>query len=490
VIVANPPWDAVKVDELRFFTGYIPGIWSEKSGDRQRKVIRAFAAKHPQLDEAYEKARSLADSFRDYLRASYVLLGTGDVDLYKAFVERFVGLARERGTIGVVLPRSAFLSEGASLLREHLLTNADSCRVDFLVNKLGWVFEDIHPQYTIALVAAELARGHRASVSAAGPVSDATAFTSVDTARVDWMPEELRTADYFIPLTPEPAWSSLFRHYYRVAPRLDERTGDWLAVPWREFDATLDRQSGLLAENKTGWPVLSGDAFDLWNPNHGEPSYRLSPKEGLAVIQSKRQRSSVWRKYWDARSLADEATLPQLSARILIRQFTRATDSRTVRACLVPPKSFAVGAGFPLLFPVGDAKAQAFVLGVLCSLPFDWCARRRVEANLNFFILNALPVPRPAPHDPLRQRITALAGRLAAVDQRYAAFAAAVGVEHGPIDTSSTDAMVAEIDALVAALYRLNPDQLEIVMSDFTIDAVPHRRRAAIRQHFGRLQAE
>jgi hypothetical protein len=47
--------------------------------------------------------------------------------------------------------------------------------------------------------------------------------------------------------------------------------------------------------------------------------------------------------------------------------------------------------------------------------------------------------------------------------------------------------MIAELDALVAKLYRLDTAQLEIVFSDFTADAVPEARRAAVRRHFSRL---
>ena len=70
--------------------------------------------------------------------------------------------------------------------------------------------------------------------------------------------------------------------------------------------------------------------------------------------------------------------------------------------------------------------AQGYVLGVMNSLPFDWIARRYVETNLNFFILNSFTFP--PPNDTPWQRIGRLAARLSCADERFAEFAAEVGV--------------------------------------------------------------
>jgi len=57
------------------------------------------------------------------------------------------------------------------------------------------------------------------------------------------------------------------------------------------------------------------------------------------------------------------------------------------------------------------ASKQAYLLGILASLPLDWYARRFVETHLNFFLLNPLPIPRPTEEDERRQRVIQLAGR-------------------------------------------------------------------------------
>ena len=60
-----------------------------------------------------------------------------------------------------------------------------------------------------------------------------------------------------------------------------------------------------------------------------------------------------------------------------------------------------------------------------------------------------------------------LAGRLAAVDDRYEGWAKTVGVQFGPLDASLKDAHVSELDAVVAHLYGLSEKQLVHIFETF-----------------------
>ena len=61
-----------------------------------------------------------------------------------------------------------------------------------------------------------------------------------------------------------------------------------------------------------------------------------------------------------------------------------------------------------------------------------------------------------------------LSGRLAAVDERYAEWAASVGVPVGSVtEATREDELVAELDALVARLYGLTGDEVENVFETF-----------------------
>jgi hypothetical protein len=168
-------------------------------------------------------------------------------------------------------------------------------------------------------------------------------------------------------------------------------------------------------------------------------------------------------------------------ARVAFRDVSRATDSRTVRACLVPPEVFLTNKAPYLAFAVGDDRARAACLGIMNSLPFDWQARRFVEINLNFFILEGLVVPHLDDGD--LAAVAASAARLSCADERFAELAGAVGVEVGPLPGDERERLRVEIDARVARAWSLTAEDLDVLLADFTLDAVPpgYRRRLAAR---------
>jgi hypothetical protein len=185
------------------------------------------------------------------------------------------------------------------------------------------------------------------------------------------------------------------------------------------------------------------------------------------------------------------SALPCLNARIAFRDVTRSTDTRTTRIALLPPNRAITNKGPYLLKIRGDEIDEAFVLAIMSSTQFDWFSRRYVEINLNFFILNPLPIPRPEQDDPLRLRAIQLAGRLAAHDSRLSNWAAAVGVECGELNTDEKRVMVMELDAVIAHLYGLSERQLESIYRTFhhdgTVDGEPWQERFdAVIEHYRR----
>jgi hypothetical protein len=155
-------------------------------------------------------------------------------------------------------------------------------------------------------------------------------------------------------------------------------------------------------------------------------------------------------------------------SRIAFRDIARATDTRTTLACLLPPGVVAVHNAPLLVTRAGGALAEAFMIGVLSSVPFDWAARRWVELHLTFELLNMLPVPEYVPGSTLSDRVVNVAGRLAAVDDRYRTWASEVGVEAGSANTEPAKSeLIAELDALVSLLYGLTQTQVEHVFVTF-----------------------
>ena len=248
-----------------------------------------------------------------------------------------------------------------------------------------------------------------------------------------------------------------------------------------------------MTDPATYWRVYKGASFDLWNPD--TDVYYASVEAGMIIkhLQEKRQRShahqrsplSEFSEAWTG----DPDTLPCRHPRIAFRDVARATDSRTVITALVPGEIVITHKAPYLLFPKGTPRDEAYLLGILSSMILDWYARRVVEISLTFHLLNNFPIPDVAvDEDSVARRVVEIAGRLAAVDERYSEWAAEVGVPVGSVtDEATKQDLICELDACVAHLYGLDEADLAVVYETFHEGAGYSERHHAVLAHFRRL---
>ena len=478
VIVGNPPWQEATIEEDAFWARHSPGLRSLPQREQEAAKAR-LRRERPDLVAVYQRELAEAELLRRALTAGpYPGMGTGDPDLYKAFCWRFWSLVCEGGgRIGVVLPRSALAAKGSTEFRREVLSHAERVDVTMLLNNKQWFFEDVHPQYTIGLVALARREAERTPVALRGPYPTLERYTGgvVREPAVFYGAEIQSWNDTAsLPLLPTDESVDVFTQL-RKAPRLDLDDGpSWRARPHRELDATNDKDLMDLKSKdrpKGFWPVYKGESFDLWTPDTGTYYAWADPKKVLPHLQQKRLRGGGNRNSpffeFEPNWLRDPKTLPCRRPRVAFRDVTNRTNQRTVIAALVPSEVFIGNQAPYLLWSRGDARDEAFLVGVLSSLALDWYARRFVETHVNFFVFNPLPVPRPPVDHPLRRRAVALAGRLASPDDRFAAWAMEVGVACGPLAQDEKEDMIHEMDAVVAHLYGLSEKHLVHLFETF-----------------------
>ena len=457
MILGNPPWEKVKVEEHAFWARHFPGLRGLAARDREARMQR-LPQERPDLTKEFAAEVDATDRLRAVLGSGlFPGMGTGDPDLYKAFAWRFWHLAAEHGgRVGVVLPRSVLAALGSEQLRREMFAGSASVDIATVTTRGGWVFEEVHPQVTVALLALSRGEPTGSSIALRGPYAGYEQWQAASRGSPHRFAAEAVlswTSSAAVPMLPRDDSAAVFVQM-RKAPRLDSRLdGGWRARPDTELHATADKGMMVFGPRSTSglWPVFKGESFDIWENDRGPETYYAwaSPDPVLEVLQDSRVRSARAKRdsahsEFPGPFVLDPETLACNHPRIAFRDVARATDSRTFRAALVPPDVFLTHKAPYFLRPAGDPADEAFLLGVLCSLPLDWYARRFVEISLTYFVLNPVPIPRPPRSDPHWQRAVALAGRLAAPDDRFADWAAAVGVAHGPLDPAVKQAMIEE----------------------------------------------
>ena len=287
-----------------------------------------------------------------------------------------------------------------------------------------------------------------------------------------------------------------------------EKNENWSVSPCAELNAGTDKKKddGTRLMHFTEdppedyWPVYKGSSFNLWDPDTGDRYAWADPDVMTEYLQEKRKNSY---QYAGSRSsfsemseewVQDESTLPCYSPRIVFRDVARSTDSRTVLSSLIPANVFLTDKAPYLLWAQGDKRDEAYLLGILSSIPLDWYARRFVETSVAFHIFNSFPIPRPGRGSTLRQSVVELSGRLAAVDDRYEDWANEVGVGYGPLDEDEKQEKIHELDAVVAHLYGLSRENLEVVFETFHDNWDHEPRMNAVLEHYDewaeRLEAD
>ena len=496
-ILGNPPWEEVMVDEHSFWALRFPGIRAMTAATMSSEIERLRKTRSDLLAEYESEVRS-TDSLRALLsRGQYPQMNEGNADLYKAFCWRFWDLARSEGAIGVVLPRSAFTGAGSRVWREAVLERGRFADVTLLLNNRGWVFDDVHEQYVVGLASIRKGSDYAGQLEFRGPFESLESYLKAMRIPAPiFQVSDFRTWSdgASFPLLPTAQAVSVFLKLRRH-PSLGAIADTWRARPLQgDFNATTDRRFFVPGEgDESLWPVYRGASFNIWEPDTGVYYAWARPQEVTSELQAKRERQQRNHRSpvseFEPRWSNDVTTLPAMHARIAFRDVTNRLNARTVIAALVPPQVILTNQAPYLLWPSGSARDQAYLLGILCSIPLDWYARRTVERHLNFHLFNALPIPRVSPENPLRQRIEEIAGMLAAVDSRFSSWAGSVGVSVASVATHDRAGLAAELDAAVGLLYGLDEQDLRHIFATFHVGWQYLPRLAAVLGHFESLAA-
>jgi len=485
-VVGNPPWEEITVEELAFYARYEPGLRALPEPERDRALERLRRAR-PELEARLEAERDQVAALKRYFYGETGYdRGAGDPDLYKFFCQRYRTLLTGEGSLAVVLPRTAFLVKGSADFRRWLFERSSVRRLDFLVNTGRWAF-DAEPRYTTALVIADaVSPTEESSFEVAGVADSERRFAEQSASRGIALVRAALGPIGEVPLLPSQAAADLLGKLRRVGSRFAYGGGRWRCFPTRELHETDDK---LLWEEATeGLPIWKGESFDQYDPHGAET--RLCPAIDEARKRATRARAG------NESLLATEVPLKERyaahvaeakRARVAFRDVTNRTNSRTVVTALIPPNTFLVNSAPYLVFLDGRDLDRACCLGVMNSCAFDWQARRFVETHLSYFILEGLCVPDLG--DERYEAIAGAAARLSCVDERFADFAAATGVEVGRLELEEREQLRAEIDAHVAAAWGLDAADLEVIFSDFTLGAVPEAYRSRVRRRFAELRS-
>lgn len=439
VIIGNPPWDRIKLQEVEWFAERDEAIARQARAADRKRMIGALRDKQAPLWGEYQQAMQRAEANARVLgkAGDYPLLGGGDVNLYSLFVERAQALAAPSGLVALLTPSGIAADKGAAEFFRSISTMGRlGALFDFENRKV--FFADVHASFKFCmLVFGGLQRAFALSRCAffLRGVNEAD-----DPERV----LNLKAEDFAL-LNPNTGAAPVFRsrrdaaittRIYRANPvlvkhgelkaatnsRSERRT--WLVKYLRMFDMTNDSalfltegeliQRGFCAGSLGRWRAGEREAVPLYvgrmmsffdhrasNVVVNEDNLQHATLSD-AVSETQKQSPDFFAtpQYWVERTGIPDSQ--RFEWALGFRAIARPTDARTLIATVIPAS--AVGNSLPLLLPLSAAAVSAGQMACLqanlSSLVCDFCMRQKVQgSNINWYILEQLPVIPPERFD-------------------------------------------------------------------------------------------
>jgi hypothetical protein len=437
LVIGNPPWERLRASRHE----------SARQAGQSRNYGESFEV---EIDLSHSRTQLL-----NYVRSvtkDSTLQGRGEHDLYKLFLELGLSLVAEGGIVAMLLPAGLVRSKGTEVLRRELAEVSSELSISVIENRARHFAIDTRFKFLAVTAriggternAIELRVADRAGGLPARPV--AIERDRLAALRPDFSLPEVKT---------DGEWQ-LFADLSRRADTVGDPDGPWHPEYRREADMTLDRHLFR--------PAAGGDAVPLLEGRHVS-QYRWRSKRYV----SGQGRSAIW----DVQELALDALATQwfvspsdLSAgtterisrsRIAFCDITGQTNERSLLVARVPANVVCGNKVPTLRFPHGNADYEDLFLALANSFVVDWMLRRVVTTTVNFFILDALPLPRiPVDSDAGRELIE---------------LARAVSDAEGnpEMDRESVGALRTRIDVLVAFEWGVTPEQMRLVFADFPL---------------------
>ncbi|WAD27021.1 N-6 DNA methylase [Pseudomonadaceae bacterium T75] len=155
VVLGNPPWERIKLQEKEFFAARHPAVANARNAAERQQMIEALVDGLPwerELQEEFYSERRGAEASSLFARSGrYPLAGKGDVNLYALFTELFSGLISPMGMLGIIVPTGIATDDGTKELFSSFASNSRLVSIVSFENE-EFVFKAVHHAFKFCLL--------------------------------------------------------------------------------------------------------------------------------------------------------------------------------------------------------------------------------------------------------------------------------------------------------------------------------------------------
>ena len=482
VLLGNPPWERIKLQEEEFFASR-----SEQIANAQHKAERgrliaelgeaeAGSAERRLYDE-FIAARRVAEAASLYAHDSgrYPLTGVGDVNTYALFAESFAQLMAGEGRAGFIVPTGIATDDSTKAYFESVSQSGKLVSLLAFENE-EFVFPSVHHSFRFCLLTLGSSQQAEFVFFARQPsqIHDSR-------RRFALTPDEFRLINpntRTCPLFRTQRDAELTKKLYRAAPVLIE-DGTQETNPWSIRFMTMmhmSSDSSLFAtEPCQGFlPLYEAKMIEQYDHRAGsyeqrgdERGFRVLPPTPITAYQDPGY--SVTPYYWINEKEVQARLAEKWNRRWFIgfKDVTSAVAYRTFILSVIPYAG--VGHTMPLILPnIGNISAIACLLANCNSLISDYVARQKIGyIHMTYGYVRQLPIFAPVEYS--EADLAFIVPRV--LELTYTAhdlksWAEDLGYDGPPFvfDPERRALLRDELDAFYARRYELSRDELRYIL--------------------------
>ncbi len=492
VVLGNPPWERIKLQEQEFFAPRAPEI-SEAPTAAARGRLIASLREHSsgtwerELYEEFVIAKRTSEASSVFSRTPvddggrFPLTGQGDVNTYALFSELFLALTKnDVGRAGCIVPTGLITDLGTSDIFRYMIENRK------LISSIAFdnqrrIFPGVHPDTPFTLLTM-------------GSASDLPKFSAYLLSTDDMLDErrsyslsqknisDINPNTFTCPMFRSREDARITEKVHAAAPvfiRTGEEhgAGSWMASfhtrIWHmaEDSEWFKTSEELLAEDVThgsNWSALY-EAKLVHQHDHRWATYDGAVSRYVSESEKQDVEFKVTPRYWVSstevnRRLAEKSW--KYDWLMGWRGISNATNERSLIASVFPRS--AVGHSLPLIMPGANAGLICCLIANLSTIVIDYILRQKLGGtNVTFQYLFQLPIFDPEKYS--EEDVEFISSRVLELNYTSTAlnaFALDLGYKGPPFAwVEERRALLrAELDAWYARAFHLTYDELRYIL--------------------------
>ena len=503
VVIGNPPWEKIKLEEIQYFAASYPEIANAPNADARKRIIKRLrnsnSASERRLYKNFVKAKRFSEAISEFVRVPkkqfgrFPYSGRGDVNTYLLFAELFLQLVSMNGRGGIISPTGIATDATSAPFFSWAVSNNRLVSLFDFENRMR-IFPDIdiRTKFSLSTFGKNEKRPRFAFfLTDPSDILESERNFTLTAKQIASINPNTNTAPIFRSQKDAKLAAKIFSNVPVLLNRAQGQTGD----PWGVRFVSMFHMANDSKYFRTK-KDLEGDEYDFvgecWMKNgnrfvplfEAKMMHQFDHRYGDAKTLTRRPKNTPWPRFDKTLSnLKDRETTPwywveesEFTNRklrrtdkdywIVFRSITNATNERTVIASALP--SVALSGKLPALTTEQSTAKDAALLGCLNSLVVDYCARVKVGGtDLALHYVKQFPILPPCYFT--ESRLAFVVPRV--VELTYTSyslepFARELGFALSPFDWDDIRRaeLRADLDAFFARAYGLDREDLRYII--------------------------